>query len=151
MRVVHKVKGLKYIQQHFALPFRVIFLTMKVIFTVAYTIYLIYITNKALISFLKDLILQGLRETAAQFRRQSQSLRQVRNFLYHIIYFILFYFNGGSVRSVGKACDCRAGGRRFDSCGRTNTTTYVLQAARYSRGSDDHVNGGPVSRKRRKK
>ena len=51
MRVVHKVKGLKYIQQHFALPFRVIFSTMKVIFTVAYTIYLIYITNKALISF----------------------------------------------------------------------------------------------------
>ena len=54
----------------------------------AFTIYLIYIINKALISFL-DLILQGLRETAAQFRRQSQSLRQVRNFLYHIIYFIL--------------------------------------------------------------
>ena len=30
-------------------------------------------------------------------------------------------FNRGSVRSVGKACDCRAGGRGFDSRGRTNT------------------------------
>ena len=30
-------------------------------------------------------------------------------------------FNRGSVRSVGKACDCRAGGRGFHSWGRINT------------------------------
>ena len=37
--------------------------------------------------------------------------------------------------------DCRAGGRGFDSWGRTNTqgTLFALQQARPSRGSDDYV------------
>ena len=33
-----------------------------------------------LLYFLEDVILQALKETAAQFKRQSQSLRQVRNY-----------------------------------------------------------------------
>lgn len=35
-----------------------------------------------LLHFFEDVILQALKETAAQFKRQSQSLRQVRNYSY---------------------------------------------------------------------
>ena len=59
-------------------------------------------------------------------------------------------FNRGRISSVGRALDCRAGGRGFDSRGRTNTqglkttensegTSFAPQAAGPSRGSDDHV------------
>ena len=44
--------------------------------------------------------------------------------LYRIDIFLeihLVYFNRGRISSVGRALDCRAGGRRFDSRGRTNT------------------------------
>ena len=54
-----------------------------------------------------------------------------------------------SISSGGRALDCRAGGRGFDSWGRTKlrvlkklrneATTFALQMARPSRGSDDHV------------
>ena len=58
--------------------------------------------------------------------------------------------NRGRISSVGRAFDCRAGGRGFNSRGRTNTqglkknlrnegNTFALQMARPSRGSDDHV------------
>ena len=59
--------------------------------------------------------------------------------------------NRGKISSVGRALDCRAEGRGFDSLGRTNTQglkitekineciSYALQAARPSRGSDDLV------------
>ena len=51
--------------------------------------------------------------------------------------FFFSFFNRGRISSFGKALDCRAGGRGLDS--RTNTTVFALQAARPSRGSDDHV------------
>ena len=56
--------------------------------------------------------------------------------------------NCSRISSVGKALDCRAEGRVFDSRGRTNTqglrnegTPFTLQAARPSRVSDDYVKG----------
>ena len=50
----------------------------------------------------------------------------------------------GRISSVGKALDCRAEDRGFDSRGRTITqglkiVEKVLAGARHSRGSDDHV------------
>ena len=54
--------------------------------------------------------------------------------------------NYSRISSVGRALNCRAEGREFDSQGRTNTqglrnegTPFTLQAARPSRVSDDHV------------
>lgn len=55
-----------------------------------------------------------------------------------------------NISSVGRAIDCRAGGRGFDSQGQTNTqglkktlrnkgSACALQTVRPSRGSDDHV------------
>ena len=50
-------------------------------------------------------------------------------------------FYRGRVSSVGRALDCRAGGRGFDSRRqlRSEGTSFVLQKARPSRGSEDHV------------
>ena len=58
------------------------------------------------------------------------------------------------ISSVGRAIDCRAGGRGFDSQGRTNTqgrkknlrnkdSAFAVQTVRPSRGSDDHVKWQP--------
>ena len=43
------------------------------------------------------------------------------------------------ISSVCRVLDCRAGGRWFESRGRTNTA-FSLQTARPSHDSDDHVN-----------
>ena len=59
-----------------------------------------------------------------------------------------------NISSVGRAIDCRVGGRGFDFQGRTNTqglkktprnkgSAFVLQTVRPSRGSDDHVKWQP--------
>ena len=39
----------------------------------------------------------------------------------HVYINMLYCFNGGRIGSVSRALDCRAGGRRFDSQGQTNT------------------------------
>ena len=36
-------------------------------------------------------------------------------------YIIMIYFDRGRINSVGRALDCRAGGRGINSRGRTNT------------------------------
>ena len=60
-----------------------------------------------------------------------------------------------NISSVGRAINCGAGGRGFDSQGRTNTqgfffkkprnkgSAFALQTVRPSRGSDDHVKWQP--------
>ena len=55
-----------------------------------------------------------------------------------------YYCYRSRIISVGRALDCKAGGRGFDSQDRINTqgqgTAFVLQTGSPSRGSDDHVN-----------
>ena len=73
--------------------------------------------------------------------------RKVARYCFHSLW--TRYIYRGRFSSVGRALDCRAGGRGFDSWGRTNTQGlkitekwrffFVLQTARPSRGSDDHV------------
>ena len=73
--------------------------------------------------------------------------RKVARYRFHSLW--TQYIYRGRFSSVGRALYCRAGGRGFDSWDRTNTQGlkitekwrffFVLQTARPSRGSDDHV------------
>ena len=62
------------------------------------------------------------------FKVRGMTVQQENYIYWHLSFslisvpcFCMYLFNRGRISSVGRALDCRAGGRGFDSRGRTNT------------------------------